>query len=158
MVDNNTQFFKQPEKTISVEGILEQVYLALKEKGYNPVNQMVGYITFACVFVAIMVIVMMVLSAVHFGEKKDVARQLKITIPETLNYTSAFNDLFDKYLSSFDLRKVKTTNMGTMFELTYNVFMKSGTDEKAFIDDLRMRNGNLNIILGYAETNQEILN
>ena len=44
MVDNNTQFFKQPEKTISVEGILEQVYLALKEKGYNPVNQMVGYI------------------------------------------------------------------------------------------------------------------
>ena len=105
-----------------------------------------------------MVIVMMVLSAVHFGEKKDVARQLKITIPETLNYTSAFNDLFDKYLSSFDLRKVKTTNMGTMFELTYNVFMKSGTDEKAFIDDLRMRNGNLNIILGYAETNQEILN
>ena len=52
----------------------------------------------------------------------------------------------------------KTTNMGTMFELTYNVFMKSGTDEKAFIDDLRMRNGNLNIILGYAETNQEILN
>lgn len=56
------------------------------------------------------------------------------------------------------MRKVKTTNMGTMFELTYNVFMKSGTDEKAFIDDLRMRNGNLNIILGYAETNQEILN
>ena len=44
MVDNNTHFFKQPEKTISVEGILEQVYLALKEKGYNPVNQMVGYI------------------------------------------------------------------------------------------------------------------
>ena len=44
MVDNNTQFFKQPEQTISVEGILEQVYLALKEKGYNPVNQMVGYI------------------------------------------------------------------------------------------------------------------
>ena len=117
-----------------------------------------GYITFACVFVAIMVIVMIVLSVVHFGEKKDVARQLKITIPETLNYTSAFNDLFDKYLCSFDLRKVKTTNMGTMFELTYNVFMKSGTDEKAFIDDLRMRNGNLNIILGYAETNQEILN
>ena len=44
MVDNSTQFFKQPEKTISVEGILEQVYLALKEKGYNPVNQIVGYI------------------------------------------------------------------------------------------------------------------
>ena len=117
-----------------------------------------GYITFACVFVAIMVIVMIVLSVVHFGEKKDVARQLKITIPETLNYINAFNDLFDKYLRSYDLRKVKTTNMGTMFELTYNVFMKSDTDEKAFIDDLRMRNGNLNIILGYAETNQEILN
>ena len=45
MIDNNTQFFRtQPEKTISVEGILEQVYLALKEKGYNPVNQIVGYI------------------------------------------------------------------------------------------------------------------
>ena len=65
---------------------------------------------------------------------------------------------FDKYLSSHALTRVRTTNMGTMFELTYNVNMKDISEEKNFIDELRTRNGNLNIILGIAETNNELLN
>ena len=117
-----------------------------------------GYVAFACVFVVIMIAVMLFLNAIHFAENKEVKKQLKITVPETLNYTNTFDDIFDKYLSSHALKKVRTTNMGTMFELTYNVNMKDDSEEKNFIDELRTRNGNLNIILGVAETNNEILN
>jgi hypothetical protein len=117
-----------------------------------------GYVTFACLFVVIMLAVLLVLNAVHFAESKEVKKQLKITIPETLNYTNTFDDIFDKYLTSRTLKKVRTTNMGTMFELTYNVNMKNDIDEKNFIDELRTRNGNLNIIMGIAETNSDVLN
>jgi hypothetical protein len=117
-----------------------------------------GYVVFACIFVVIMLAVLLVLNAVHFAESKEVKKQLKITIPETLNYTNTFDDIFDKYLTSRTLKKVRTTNMGTMFELTYNVNMKNDIDEKNFIDELRTRNGNLNIIMGIAETNSDILN
>jgi hypothetical protein len=117
-----------------------------------------GYVVFACLFVVIMLAVLLVLNAVHFAESKEVKKQLKITIPETLNYTNTFDDIFDKYLTSRTLKKVRTTNMGTMFELTYNVNMKNDIDEKNFIDELRTRNGNLNIIMGIAETNSDILN
>ena len=117
-----------------------------------------GYVAFACVFVVIMIAVMLFLNAIHFAESKDGKKQLKITVPETLNYTNTFDDIFDKYLSSHALARVRTTNMGTMFELTYNVNMKDNSEEKNFIDELRTRNGNLNIILGIAETNNELLN
>ncbi len=117
-----------------------------------------GYVAFACVFVVIMIAVMLFLNAIHFAESKDGKKQLKITVPETLNYTNTFDDIFDKYLSSHALTRVRTTNMGTMFELTYNVNMKDISEEKNFIDELRTRNGNLNIILGIAETNNELLN
>lgn len=117
-----------------------------------------GYLEFACVFVVIMSAVMILLNVMHFADKKTAKKQLKITIPETLNYTNTFDDLFDEYLTSQELKRVKTTNMGTMFELTYDVNMKNGVDEKKFIDEIRMRNGNLNIILGLAETNESVLN
>ena len=117
-----------------------------------------GYVAFACVFVVIMIAVMLFLNAIHFAESKDGKKQLKITVPEILNYTNTFDDIFDKYLSSHALIRVRTTNMGTMFELTYNVNMKDNSEEKNFIDELRTRNGNLNIILGIAETNNELLN
>lgn len=117
-----------------------------------------GYVAFACVFVVIMIAVMLFLNAIHFAESKDGKKQLKITVPETLNYTNTFDDVFDKYLSSHALTRVRTTNMGTMFELTYNVNMKDNSEEKNFIDELRTRNGNLNIILGIAETSNELLN
>lgn len=117
-----------------------------------------GYVTFAFVFVVVMSLLLIVLSVLHFAENRQTNMQLRITIPETLNYTDIFDDIFERYLSSQTLKRVKTTNMGTMFELTYNVVMKKGVNEKAFIDEIRTRNGNLNIILGLSETNNEILN
>lgn len=83
---------------------------------------------------------------------------VNITIPENLNYTDAFNEVFDSYTTNSQLRKVKTTNMGTMFELTYTVALKKDVNEKNFIDALRVKNGNLNIVLGIPETESTNLN
>lgn len=64
----------------------------------------------------------------------------------------------NKFTEKAELRKVKTTNMGTMFELSYNVVVKDSVNEKEFIDNLRMRNGNLNISLSVAENDNNNLN
>lgn len=117
-----------------------------------------GYVTFAILFVVIIALVMVVLSLSGFGGRNSGYRQLKVTIPENLNYTDAFDDVFDKYMTSRELRRVKTTNMGTLFELTYNVKMKNNVNEKQFIDEIRVKNSNLNIILGIPETENTVLN
>ena len=81
----------------------------------------------------------------HASQKAD--RLLNITIPESLDYSSAFSDLFDRYLSESESTGVKTTGMGSMFRLSFKVRMKDPAQEKAFIDELRTRNGNLEIAL-----------
>lgn len=104
------------------------------------------------------ILVLIVLSVSNFGDMASGNRQLKITIPENLNYTDAFNEVFDSYTTNSQLRKVKTTNMGTLFELTYTVALKKDVNEKNFIDALRVKNGNLNIVLGIPETESTNLN
>lgn len=72
---------------------------------------------------------------------------LKITIPEDMNYKDVFTDLFEKYLTKWGIKNVKTSNMGTLFTISYWVEPKKDIDTKVFIDELRTRNGNLNIII-----------
>ncbi|MCR5698081.1 MAG: DUF4956 domain-containing protein [Treponemataceae bacterium] len=72
---------------------------------------------------------------------------LKITIPEDMNYKDVFNDIFDKYLVKYAVKNVKTSNMGTLFTISYWIQPKAEIDVKAFIDEVRTRNGNLNVIL-----------
>ena len=79
--------------------------------------------------------------------RRSATKQLKITVPENLNFNGAFDDLFAEYATNVELGQIKTTNLGTLYELTYIIDMKKDVDEKAFIDSLRCRNGNLNIIL-----------
>lgn len=117
-----------------------------------------GYVLFAAVFVVVLLVFLILLNFIHFADHSSENRQLKITIPENLNFNKVFDDLLDKYTTKSQLVKVKTTNMGTMYELTYYVSMKKEADEKAFIDELRMRNGNFNIILGMMEINADVLN
>lgn len=76
---------------------------------------------------------------------------LKITIPEDMNYKGTFDDIFEKYLDSYKLRSVKTTNMGTLFMLSYTVKPKKDADIKALIDEIRTRNGNLTVIISEPE-------
>lgn len=107
-----------------------------------------GFVTFAVCFTVLILVVLVIISVTGFGGSSEYKKQLRITIPENLNYMTVFDDVFEKYLSENVLRKVKTTNMGTMFELTYECRMKDDNTQKQFIDELRVRNGNLNITMG----------
>ena len=107
-----------------------------------------GYIGIAAVFFLVMAVFLVVLSVFRFGETAASSRQLKITIPENLDYDGLFDDIFEKYTSHHELVRVKTTNMGTLYELTYSINLKTPDVSKQFIDDIRCRNGNLNIICG----------
>ena len=110
-----------------------------------------GYVGLA-VMAFVIVAAMMLLTAVNFGGADEHERVLKITIPESLDYDSLFDDLFEKYTKSCVLERVKTSNMGTLYELTYRVTLPDDHAPKAFLDDLRCRNGNLNIICGREAT------
>lgn len=106
-----------------------------------------GYIGYAIIFTIILngLGIMYTLSPV--GEQKLTQRTLSITIPEDLNYTDAFDDLFASYATKYELLNVKTTNMGSLFKLTYDVELENIGAEKEFIDALRCRNGNLEIAM-----------
>ena len=88
------------------------------------------------------------LTALGFGEQKTAARVLKITIPESLDYDGLFDDIFAQYTRHCTLTRVKTSNMGTLYELEYAVALPEDVPSKAFLDALRCRNGNLNITCG----------
>lgn len=107
-----------------------------------------GYVGLAVAFFLIMAVMVLLLTVTGFGDKGAGRRQLKITIPENLDYSDLFDDLLDQYTSSYDLTRVRTTNMGTLYELQYDVSLKDEKNSKAFIDEIRCRNGNLNITLG----------
>ena len=112
-----------------------------------------GYLGYAVLFVVIV-------GAVNFpyesiGSKRAdqlTGKTLHITIPENLDYTNVFDEIFKEYTGSCEMVNVKTTNMGSLFKLTYQVEMKEGVSEKEFIDKLRCRNGNLEIVLAKAAT------
>ena len=82
-------------------------------------------------------------------ECKYMRKRLKITIPEDLNYGEVFDDILNKYTQRYSLEKIKTTDLGSWFELSYSIVMKKDVNEQAFINELRCRNGNLNIQLAY---------
>jgi hypothetical protein len=116
-----------------------------------------GCISFAVIFTFIIGIVYLTITYFGYGKRRDEYETLRITIPEDLDYTGAFDDIFDKYSTSVRLERVKTTNLGSMFELTYTIRFKEDINEKEFIDDIRTRNGNLNIMLNKVQTPNEML-
>lgn len=104
-----------------------------------------GYVGLAIVFVCVFCIAMIIASFIRLKEKDDLVRELKITVPEDLNYAHSFDDVFEKYTKTYKLQNVKTTNMGSLYKLSYNIELKSEDDIQDFINDLRCRNGNLEI-------------
>ena len=112
-----------------------------------------GYLGFAALFTVIMCVMFLIYNAVAGNAKSEVVNKtVKITIPEDLDYTGAFDDIFAEYTKKNELVKVKTTNMGSMFRLTYNVTLRDATKEKEMIDRIRERNGNLEIMVSKQET------
>ncbi|MBQ9493217.1 MAG: DUF4956 domain-containing protein [Oscillibacter sp.] len=107
-----------------------------------------GYVTLAVVFFLIIALYGSALTAFRFGAGRENERVLRITIGENLDYDGLFDDLLDQYTAHWELDQVKTTNMGTLYELTYKIILKGARVPKEFLDALRCRNGNLNIICG----------
>lgn len=114
-----------------------------------------GYVAYAALFSIILGIVFVLYNTYGFKDKKNklLDKTMTITIPEDLDYSGIFDDLFEKYTTSCELVKVKSTNMGSMFKLTYNLSLKNVSVEKNFIDELRCRNGNLEIVSSVQDTN-----
>lgn len=116
-----------------------------------------GVIIYAVLCTVIIGLVFLVLSKTTFGETRMQERDLKISIPENLEYAGLFDDIFTTYTTKYCLESVKTTNLGSMFELRYKITMKSMADEKKMIDDIRVRNGNLTIMCGRQTTQKDVL-
>ncbi len=116
-----------------------------------------GYIGFAVLFAIIASIFALALGSVIFAQQAGEGRMLQITIPENLNYTDVFDDIFEEFASDSILVSTKTTNMGSLFKLSYEVTLKAGQTEKAFIDALRCRNGNLEIKMSRPSDGHDVL-
>ena len=116
-----------------------------------------GYVFIAAIMVAVVEALNFIFVFTHFAEGNTKERSLKITIPENLDYTGLFDDLFEEYTSKNELKKVKLSNFGTMFQLTYTIIFKDLSKEKEFLDKVRERNGNLDILCSKIETNREEL-
>ena len=106
---------------------------------------------------AVVALAFTLLQKMNYAKNKNASEILKITVPEDLNFKDAFTDLFNEYLDKYTISSIRTTNMGTLYQITYDVIPKEGIDEKAFIDALRVKNGNLNIILGKHEETAELM-
>ncbi len=104
-----------------------------------------GFIDYAIVITVFISILLVTISMFQKDKTKSQTAKLKIIVPENLNYENLFDDIFKKHLENFQLQRVKTTDFGTMFELTYLVKCRIDLNQKALIDDIRVRNGNLNV-------------
>ncbi len=113
-----------------------------------------GYLGYAILFTLILCAIFLLYSHLDFGAKKnnEAYKVISVTIPEDLDYTEVFEDIFEDYTTSHDLVNVKTTNMGSMFRLKYNVVLRDITKEKEMIDLIRCRNGNLEISVSRQES------
>jgi len=109
-----------------------------------------GYITYAVIIFIAAALLTLLLFTVKYGDTRDNERDLKITIPESLDYNGAFDDIFAAYTKKTELVRVKSTNLGSMFELQYRIVLNGDQNviEKKFLDALRCRNGNLNVSCG----------
>ena len=136
----------------SVHGTAKEIGMLFLAMGAGLIAGM-GYIGFAFLFTLILCAVNMLYNALSFGAKKNAAKykSFRITIPEDLDYTGVFEEVFAEYTTACELTRVKSTNMGSMFRLTYDVILRDPRREKELIDKIRERNGNLEITVSKQE-------
>ena len=106
-----------------------------------------GYIVVAIIFFVIMAVVMYLLNLMNYAAPKASDMTLKITVPEDLNYEHLFDSILNKYTNNWKLRRVKTTNFGSLFDCIYSIQLPDNVDQKKFLDELRTLNGNMTIQL-----------
>lgn len=139
----------------SVPGTAKEIGALFLAMGAGLIAGM-GYLAYVLLFAVILAAVMMLYSRIDFGSRKNggLYKTLRVTIPEDLDYTDVFEQVFPEYVSSWELVQVRTTNMGSLFRLTYDVTLRSLDAEKPLIDKLRCLNGNLEISVSRQETAQ----
>ncbi|MBQ3413673.1 DUF4956 domain-containing protein [Candidatus Saccharibacteria bacterium] len=115
-----------------------------------------GHILFGASTTAIAIVAILLFSFAPFLEPNKKDRVLKVVVPEDLDYSEIFNDVFSKYVSRADLVTMKTVNMGSLYDLTYNVHLKHGIKEKEFLDAIRTKNCNLKVTLSQPLLPEEI--
>ncbi len=137
----------------SVPGTAKEICTLFLAMGAGLICGM-GYLGFAVLFTVVMCIMFVLYTKIDFGAKKNAQtfKTLTVTIPEDLDYTEIFDDIFEEFTSQYDLMRVKTTNMGSLFKLTYNITLKDFKYEKEMLDKIRCRNGNLEITVSKQET------
>lgn len=137
----------------SVPGTAKEITMLFLAMGAGLIAGM-GYLGFALLFTTVMCLINVFYNLLDFGTKKNAAayKTLNITIPENLDYTEVFDEILKAYTASCELVRVKTTDMGSMFRLTYDVTLRDIYKEKEMIDKLRCRNGNLEIAVSRQET------
>ncbi len=127
-------------------GTASDIVLIFLTMAIGIINGM-GYIVLAFIFAVLSLAVYMACVLLGLSGRTS-GKELKVTIPESLNYSHIFDDIFEKYTKSYVLTRVKTTNLGSMYQLFYHIELKNDDDEKEMIDEIRCRNGNLDIICG----------
>ena len=136
----------------SVPGTAKEIGILFLAMGAGLIAGM-GYLAYAVLFALILCGATVLYSRLDFGQKRSQSHKiLHITVPEDLDYAEIFDDLFAEYTTAWELVQVKTTNMGSLFKLTYDVTLRDSKQEKELIDKLRCRNGNLEISLSRQET------
>ena len=115
-----------------------------------------GQIVFAIIITLLVSLTLILLTKLKFGNVNEKLKILKINIPDNLDYTEVFDDVFKKYLTEYTINKVKTVNLGSLFEITYTIILKKDINEKEFLDELRLRNSNLKIILTHPLEDSEL--
>lgn len=137
----------------SVPGTAKEITMLFLAMGAGLLIGM-GYLGYGVLFTLIMGIVSLIWAHLDLGTKKNAAlyKTINITIPEDLDYSQVFDGILGQYTTNFELSRVKTTNMGSLFRLTYDLTMKKGADEKKMIDELRCRNGNLEITVSKQDS------
>ena len=115
-----------------------------------------GYLGMAVIFFAVVAILVFALTALHFGEKRN-EKLLRVTLPEDYDYVGLFDDVFQKYGVTASIDKIKTTNMGSLIDVTYRVCLPGETMTKEMLDEIRTRNGNLSVMVANYEAEREKL-
>ncbi len=116
-----------------------------------------GYLGFACFMTFVITLAFLIISHLTLTNHKPLEKDLRIMIPENLDYTEIFDDIFQRYVKQVELIRVKTINLGSMFEVYYQITMNDLKQEKAMIDEIRCRNGNLSVILAKRQANSDEL-
>ncbi len=116
-----------------------------------------GYIGLAILFTVVSCTLVIAYSFLGLGKTKKEVKELRILIPESLDYTDVFEDIFQEFTLSAEMVQVKTSNMGSLYKLTYDVVLKPGVSEKAMLDEIRCRNGNLDVAFGRRPVNADAL-